>query len=183
ALFFPVELAVALTAVVHFLNNVFKGVLVGKATNRAVVLRFGIPSLLASFAGATLLTQLSGLPAVFSYQAGDRLLTVTPVKLTIALVLAFFVLFDLVPKLSAIRFNARHMVAGGLLSGFFGGLSGAQGALRSAFLIHSGLSKEAFIASGVVIACMVDVARLAVYSESVFASVTTDMVPVVVAAT
>ena len=33
-------------------------------------------------------------------------------------------------------------------SGFFGGLSGMQGALRSAFLARAGLSKEAFVASG-----------------------------------
>jgi uncharacterized membrane protein YfcA len=50
-----------------------------------------------------------------------------------------------------------------LLSGFFGGLSGNQGALRSAFLIKSGLTKEAFIASGIVIACIVDFSRLGVY--------------------
>jgi uncharacterized membrane protein YfcA len=55
---------------------------------------------------------------------------------------------------------------GGLLSGFFGGLSGHQGALRSAFLIRLGLSKEAFIGTGVVIACMVDVTRLLVYGAA-----------------
>ena len=47
---------------------------------------------------------------------------------------------------------AAFLAAGGLLSGFLGGLSGHQGALRSAFLIKCGLSKEVFIASGVVIA-------------------------------
>jgi uncharacterized membrane protein YfcA len=56
---------------------------------------------------------------------------------------------------------------GGLLSGFFGGLSGNQGALRSAFLIRAGLTKETFIATGVAIACLVDVTRLSIYSESI----------------
>jgi hypothetical protein len=46
---------------------------------------------------------------------------------------------------------------GGILSGFFGGLSGIQGAIRSAFLVKSGLKKEAYIATGVVIACFVDI--------------------------
>ena len=46
---------------------------------------------------------------------------------------------------------------------FFGGISGHQGALRSAFLIRTNLSKETFIATGVVIACLVDVSRLSVY--------------------
>ena len=54
---------------------------------------------------------------------------------------------------------------GGILSGFFGGLAGIQGALRSAFLIKAGLSKEAFIATGVVIASLVDITRLSVYAE------------------
>jgi len=54
---------------------------------------------------------------------------------------------------------------GGILSGFFGGLSGIQGAIRSAFLIKSGLSKEAYIATGVMIACLVDITRLTVYAS------------------
>ena len=59
------------------------------------------------------------------------------------------------------------------MSGFFGGLSGHQGALRSAFLIKCGLSKEGFLGSGVVIACLVDIARLAVYGAA-FSSITRD---------
>jgi uncharacterized membrane protein YfcA len=50
-----------------------------------------------------------------------------------------------------------------LLSGFFGGLSGNQGALRSAFLIKLGLSKESYVGTGAVCTVVVDVVRLAVY--------------------
>ena len=49
------------------------------------------------------------------------------------------------------------------MSGFFGGLSGNQGALRSPFLLKAGLSRDGYIATGVVIACLVDVTRLGVY--------------------
>jgi uncharacterized membrane protein YfcA len=59
--------------------------------------------------------------------------------------------------------SKKVLLAGGLLSGFFGGLSGHQGALRSLFLMKTELAKEAFIATGVVIACMVDLTRLGVY--------------------
>jgi uncharacterized membrane protein YfcA len=52
------------------------------------------------------------------------------------------------------------------LSGFFGGLSGHQGALRSAFLIKAGLTKEGFIATGVVISLMVDIPRIVMYGVS-----------------
>lgn len=49
--FFPVDLAIALTGVVHFFNNVFKLFLVGKHADRAVLLRFGIPAIIAAFFG------------------------------------------------------------------------------------------------------------------------------------
>ena len=60
------------------------------------------------------------------------------------------------------------MPIGGILSGFFGGLSGMQGALRSAFLSRAGLSKEAFVATAAVIAALVDVSRLGVYARAVW---------------
>lgn len=46
---------------------------------------------------------------------------------------------------------------------FFGGLTGHQGALRSAFLARAGLAKEAFIATGVLISVAIDLTRLWVY--------------------
>ena len=70
---------------------------------------------------------------------------------------------DIIPKYKNLEFGKKYLPIGGVLSGFFGGLSGHQGALRSAFLIRLHLSKEAFIATGVVIACLVDVSRLSVY--------------------
>lgn len=51
-LFFPVDLAIALTGVVHFFNNLFKIMLVGKHANKKVLFRFGIPAIIAAFAGA-----------------------------------------------------------------------------------------------------------------------------------
>jgi uncharacterized protein len=65
--------------------------------------------------------------------------------------------------LARLSFDRRYLVLGGVLSGFFGGLSGHQGALRSAFLLRVGLSTEGFIATGVVIACLVDIVRVPVY--------------------
>lgn len=59
ALFFPIEVAVAATAVVHGANNVFKISLVGKHADRALVVRFGLPAIIAAFAGAAALGYLS----------------------------------------------------------------------------------------------------------------------------
>ena len=94
---------------------------------------------------------------------GERLHEVTPVKLVVAALMIAFAGFEIVPALQRLEFPRRYLVLGGALSGFFGGLSGHQGALRSAFLVRVGLGKEAFIATGVVSAVVVDLARLSVY--------------------
>jgi len=54
-------------------------------------------------------------------------------------------LLEMSPRFQQWSLDKKYLPLGGLLSGFFGGLSGHQGALRSAFLIKSGLSKESFI--------------------------------------
>jgi uncharacterized membrane protein YfcA len=53
---------------------------------------------------------------------------------------------------------------GGVLSGFFGGISGMQGALRAPFLLRSGLSRDQFVGTANVISTIVDLARLVVYA-------------------
>ncbi|WP_276134779.1 sulfite exporter TauE/SafE family protein [Polluticoccus soli] len=169
-LFFPVEVAIALTAIVHFLNNIFKLLLLGRHADKGALLRFGLPSIVAALLGAWLLTRLTGMEPLYSYTLGDKELSVTPVKLVIAVVLALFALFDIIPRFSKMEFSAKWLPLGGVLSGFFGGLSGMQGALRSAFLVRAGLSKEAFIATGVAIACMIDVTRLSVYSRNIISA-------------
>lgn len=73
----------------------------------------------------------------------------------IALLLILFSILEVSPSFQKVQFGKDKLVWGGILSGFFGGLSCIQGAIRSAFLIKSGLSKEVYIATGVVIACLV----------------------------
>lgn len=163
ALFFPVEQAVALTAVVHFLNNLFKLMLTGRHADRTVVVRFGLPAIAMSFLGAWVLVWLAGIAPVFSYSVFGRSVSVAPAKLVIGLLLLSFAALELLPRFHNFSFGKQWLPLGGLLSGFFGGLSGMQGALRSAFLSRAGLSKEAFIATGVVIACLIDFSRLAIY--------------------
>jgi uncharacterized protein len=165
AIFFPIDVAIALTGVVHFTNNVFRIFLVGKKTDKAVLLRFGIPAILAAFAGAWLLMRITVLPSLFEYSLWGKSFEVTPVKLIIALILIVFSIFEILPSVQKWKFGKDKLILGGVLSGFFGGLSGIQGALRSAFLIKSGLSKEAYIATGVVIASLVDFTRLSVYAS------------------
>ncbi len=163
AIFFPVHVAIAATAAVHLANNLFKVALVGRNADWGIVLRFGVPAMATAFLGASLLGMFASMPVVASYSLGGEIHELTVVKLVIGVLIMSFALFDLIPRLSDISFDKRYLVVGGALSGFFGGLSGNQGALRSAFLLKTGLAKEVFIGTGVVCAVITDCARLSVY--------------------
>lgn len=166
ALFFPIPLAIAATAIVHFLNNLFKLGLMAKEANWQVVLRFGIPAAVAALLGAMTLNLFNDMPIIRGYAIGSSTFEMTVVKIVIGTLIIIFSLLELWPRFQALAFPARWLPVGGALSGFFGGLSGNQGALRSAFLIKAGLSKEAFVATGVVVAIIVDTVRLAVYGTA-----------------
>ncbi|MFN0150440.1 MAG: TSUP family transporter [bacterium] len=168
SIFFPVEIAIAATAIVHLTNNVFKLGLVGRAANWRVFARFAIPAAAASIAGALILSRMSALSPIATYTLGDRAHEIFPVKLVIAVLMIGFAIVELLPRFHALTFDAKLLPIGGIVSGFFGGLSGHQGAFRSAFLVKAGLSKEAFIATGVASAVAIDVARLGVYGASFF---------------
>jgi len=164
ALFFPIEMAITLTAIVHFLNNIFKLFLVGKHANKKIILSFGIPAILAALVGAYFLHVIAACKPLYTYVISNKLLSITPLKLLVALLLFTFSLLELFPGIIKFKMDKRFIPFGGLLSGFFGGLSGHQGALRTAFLINSGLSKESFVATGVVVAILIDVSRLSIYA-------------------
>jgi uncharacterized membrane protein YfcA len=182
-LFFPVEIAIAMTGIVHFSNNLFKLGLISENINYPILLKFGVPAMLGGFGGALLLNELNSFTDLIPYSLAGWSLETRGVNLAIAGVMIFFALFDLIPKLKKLEFSSNLLVPGGVLSGFFGGLSGHQGALRSAFLIKSGLTKEQFIATGVSVACLVDISRLLIYSKSGSFESTLDNLPLILSAT
>ena len=163
ALFFPVDVAVGITAVVHFANNIFKFGLLGRGAHWPIVLRFGLPAIVFAFIGAWLLGNLASAEPLFRYSLFGHDLAVTPVKLVIGILVLGFVLLELSPRFAKASIDTKWMPAGGALSGFFGGLSGHQGAFRSMFLIKSGIEKQQFIATNIVLAVLVDMTRLGVY--------------------
>jgi uncharacterized membrane protein YfcA len=163
ALFFPVPLAIAATAIVHFANNLFKLWLMAGAASWRVVARFGLPAVAAALLGAAVLATFDRLPVLATYDLGGNEHRITAIKAVIGLLIVVFALLEMWPRFQALAIPPRWLPLGGVLSGFFGGLSGNQGALRSAFLVKAGLSKEAFIATGIVCAVLVDATRLVVY--------------------
>ncbi len=165
AVFFPLPEAVAVTAVVHLLNNLFKFALVGRHVDRRVFLRFTIPAVPFAFLGAWLLQRGAGGDPLGQWTLGGKVFLVEPLALGLGALMVTFAVFDLVPRFKNASVEPKWIPVGGVLSGFFGGLSGHQGALRSVFLLRTGLSKESFIATGVAAACVVDVARLSKYLQ------------------
>lgn len=168
AIFFPLPLAIAATAVVHLVNNLFKTAIVGKFANWDVVIKFGVPAAIFSAFGAFLLGIISNIPPLMTYYLNDYEFKVTPIGLSVGLIIVLSSIFELVPKLSILSFKPIFIPVGGALSGFFGGISGNQGIFRSAFLIKSGLNKEEFIGTSVICSIIVDVIRLTVYGWAYF---------------
>jgi uncharacterized protein len=141
AVFFPAPVAVAATGVVHLLNNLFKGTLLRKRADWRTVLRFGLPAFGKTFGP-------------------------TGAGLAIGLLMILFALLELQSWFHELKAPPRLMPLGGVVTGFFGGLTGQQGAFRSIFLLRSGLPAERFIATGVMIAILVDLSRLTTYAAS-----------------
>lgn len=170
ALFFPVEVAVAATAIVHGANNVFKIAVVGRNADRDLIVRFGIPAVIAAFVGAAALGYFSHLGEIFRYTLGSRTGIITPLKLIMGVLMLGFAFFELLPRLQEMKFDRKYLFLGGVLSGFFGGFSGHQGALRSAFLAKVGISTQAFVGTNAVIGFMVDMVRIATYAIMFFSA-------------
>jgi uncharacterized protein len=175
ALFFPLPVAVAATAAVHLLNNISKVILVGKHADRRIFLIFGVPAVIAAMGGAWCLGYLSDMQPLFQYSMGKSTFEIFPVKLTIGTLMIIFALFELIPGMSRHSVSPKWIPLGGLLSGFFGGLSGHQGALRTVFLTRAGLSKEALIGTIAFIGASVDIMRLIVYGSQRFSHAGSDV--------
>jgi uncharacterized membrane protein YfcA len=153
-IFFPVAIAVPSTAIVHFINNFYKLFIYFKQINTRILIRFGLPALLASIAGAFLLQKLS---------SNERNL-----EIILGILIISISFMEMFPAIRNLKIGIKWAPLGGVISGFFGGLSGHQGLFRSAFLVKSGLSKNSFIATGVGIAVLVDITRLSVYGSTIF---------------
>ena len=165
-IFFPPEIAISLTGIVHFCNNIFKLSIIGSQFNKEVLIKFGIPAVIFAFAGSYALFFISN-DTLFTHHLFVNKTDVSYLQFIIAIILIFFALIDLIPFFKKLKFNKSILPIGGILSGFFGGLTGNQGALRSAFLIKMNLEKSVFIATTVVISFFVDLTRISVYISKI----------------
>jgi uncharacterized membrane protein YfcA len=162
-LFFPVDLAIALTGVVHFFN--FASV----SGNRAAFHRFSVID-----------KRIRDEPH-HTYLLFGKEMHIYPVKLMIAILLIIFARW-ICCRILQTRIRKKQADLEDY-SAVFRRSVRPQGALRSAFLIKAGLTKEAFIATGVVVACFIDFTRLSVYASKFLSSGLADNILVVVIAT
>ena len=160
-LFHDLALAVAGTAIVHFLNNLFKFLLMQKKVDWKIALPFGLASIPAAFFGAWLLVHFED-AVIAQYTLNQKVFSIHLMNLIFGLLLIIFAVIEIVPQFT-LNLDKKYLWLGGLISGFFGGLSGHQGALRTAFLTKDKLDKEVFIATGIVIALAVDISRTSEY--------------------
>jgi len=177
-IFLPPGTAVLCTAIIHFINNGFKFTLIRKYIHVPIAIRFGVIAILGAFIGAQCISYVNQLGTAFTANWFSHAPKVSWINLIIGVLLMAFALFENVkPKNLSLTPSISQYIGGGL-SGFFGGLSGHQGALRSLFLSPLIKDKNAFVATGAAIALAVDVMRILVYvgNGSFWASANTPII-------
>ena len=105
AVFFPIEIAIAATAIVHLANNIFKVILVGKHADKKTSIKFAIPAVAGAFIGALLLNLFIDLHPLASYSFLGNVYYITPLKTIIAFLMVIFSIIELIPFLSKFSFN------------------------------------------------------------------------------
>lgn len=161
-LFFPIHEAVLMTAIVHLTNSFWKLLLNHKNIKVKVILSFGIMSILFGIIGAWILNYVVvSKYCLYRLTYFNEIHEVGIVQFLMACLIIVFAIFELK---NHSRFKQVPLWFGGMISGFFGGLSGHQGALRTAFLVQRISSKESLISTTALIALLTDIFRVGVYS-------------------
>jgi uncharacterized membrane protein YfcA len=141
------KLAVAMVSVPHLVGTTARFIGLRKQVDRRVFLHFGILSAVGGLAGA-LLNARAGSPAL---------------AIVFGCLLVFAAFSGLTGLVDRMHFGRVAAWIAGALSGFFGGLVGNQGGIRSAALLGFDIRKEALVATATAIALIVDGARMPVY--------------------
>ncbi len=141
--FFEVQIAILMVAVIHFSNNLFKLYLFRKHIDKEIIMKFGVLSIIGAFLQV--------------YMQSHAL------RIFLGIALIILAGRELITTKKEFKIPKSIDAIGGFASGLLGGLVGNQGAVRSAYLLNYNISKDAFIASGTLIACFVDATRIPLY--------------------
>jgi uncharacterized protein len=166
AVLFPLPLAIAAVALVHLIASAIRLVIFRAHINRTIALQFVPWAILGGFVGALILELLGAVPVIATYPLFGVIKSVTAVKVVVGVTIAGLSLYELRRGTEASGMSSIGVSAGALASGFFGGLSGNQGAIRSTVLIRAGLTPLGFAATGALAAIAIDLTRLVVYGTA-----------------
>ena len=117
ALFVNLELAIAMTAIVHLANNVLKLGLVFRGINLTILCYFGVGALIGAGIGSFLLTLISDLGLFYKTTIWGSPREVNFIEFTIGILMLCFAIIEFYPK---IKFATFPLSIGGFISGFFG---------------------------------------------------------------
>jgi len=151
-LYWDAPLAVLMAGIVHLCNNILKVALTASSINWNLFRNFGIPAITFAFLGAFLLSTLTTT-------------TTTNLEPIFGVILMSFACLEFFNWKLPIH-GQWAMRFGGVLSGFFGGFSGHQGALRAMFLSKLKIEPLVFVATTAIISLLVDITRIGVYFSS-----------------
>ena len=146
-LWFEPHQAIAGVAVVHGAHNAMKSHMLRAHIDRDALRRFGWALLLGALIGALL---QSVIPA-------------EPLLLLVGVALIVLPILKVSESWTAIRLPEAEDRIGGFGSGFLGGLTGHQGALRAMFLKQRLPDKSEYAATAAVLALVVDATRIPIY--------------------
>jgi len=142
-----IGVAVAGISIAHFCGTALRFFYLRRYINKKILLSFGLTSAAGGLIGALLHNILYNIVLLIIFGC----------------LLIFAGIMELSGLSEKIRFKgAASWIAGGL-SGFFGGLVGNQGGIRSAAMLGLKLERKEFVATATGIALMIDVARIPVY--------------------
>jgi uncharacterized membrane protein YfcA len=144
---FGAKVGVAAVAIPHLVGTLVRFLGLRQHLDRPLFVRFGLVSAAGGLLGA-----------LINARAKSPVLSIV-----LGVLLIFAGTSGLLGLADRVRLGRRAAWIAGALSGFFGGLVGPQGGIRSAALMGFNLSKEAFVATATAVGLMVDAARLPVY--------------------
>ena len=146
-LWLPPHEAIAVVAIIHGAHNAWKLKMLRSCVDYTAVKRYGWALVIGAIIGAVL----------HSHIPSDPLLLVVGVALIILPILS------VTERWTNIRLPDAEDRIGGFGSGFFGGLTGHQGALRAMFLQKRLPDKVAYAATASILALAVDITRIPIY--------------------
>ena len=142
-----VRAAVAVVAIPHAVATATRLWTLRDAIDARVLRSFGLASAAGGLAGAEI-----------------HALVASPIlSIVLGTLLILAGLLELTGLGRRVELSGGAAIAAGLAAGVFGGLVGNQGGIRSAALLHAGLSPRALVATATATAMLVDLARVPIY--------------------